>query len=240
MTATSIKNVLDFVCDLDALIGIYQHPVDQQLGQLGGQCVRIKNRLGRFLSAVLPCLFVLLLLRLCQYCGIGIFRFQKQLVTRGLFRLVGVQVNLTHEIAFIQGALTVLQRLNLLLIFGAFRYGGIHPERTVRGKRRGGFHLLFQRQEYRLFQLCGVQTHLVAAAFYVRLGMAAIVMAGPIAKEVEEEYGISPKRSASLLDTFSCIFQGTIPYGAQMLVAISTCATIGYAISAFDIIPLLF
>ena len=53
-------------------------------------------------------------------------------------------------------------------------------------------------------------------------------------------YGISPKRSASLLDTFSCIFQGIIPYGAQMLVAISTCAALGYAISAFDIIPLLF
>ena len=68
----------------------------------------------------------------------------------------------------------------------------------------------------------------------------AIIMAGPIAKEVAEEYGISPKRSASLLDTFSCIFQGIIPYGAQMLVAISTCATLGCAISAFDIIPLLF
>jgi Na+/H+ antiporter NhaC len=68
----------------------------------------------------------------------------------------------------------------------------------------------------------------------------AIVMAGPIAKEVAEEYGISSKRSASLLDTFSCIFQGILPYGAQMLVAISTCATLGYAISAFDIIPLLF
>ena len=51
-------------------------------------------------------------------------------------------------------------------------------------------------------------------------------------------YGISPKRSASLLDTFSCIFQGIIPYGAQILVVISTCATL--AISAFDIIPLLF
>ena len=49
----------------------------------------------------------------------------------------------------------------------------------------------------------------------------AIVMAGPIAKEVEEEYGISPKRSASRLDTFSCIFQGIIPYGAQMLIAVS-------------------
>ena len=68
----------------------------------------------------------------------------------------------------------------------------------------------------------------------------AIVMAGPIAKEVEEEYGISPKRSASRLDTFSCIFQGIIPYGAQMLVAISAAHELGYAISAFDIIPNLF
>ncbi len=68
----------------------------------------------------------------------------------------------------------------------------------------------------------------------------AIVMAGPIAKEVSEDYGISGKKSASLLDTFSCIFQGIIPYGAQMLVAISTCATLGYTVSAFEIIPLLF
>ena len=68
----------------------------------------------------------------------------------------------------------------------------------------------------------------------------AIVMAGPIAKQMSEEYGITPRKAASLLDTFSCIFQGIIPYGAQMLVAISTCATFGYAISAFDIIPLLF
>ena len=68
----------------------------------------------------------------------------------------------------------------------------------------------------------------------------AIVMAGPIAKEIATEYGITPKRSASLLDTFSCVFQGIIPYGAQMLVAISACATLGFTVSAFDIIPLLF
>ena len=68
----------------------------------------------------------------------------------------------------------------------------------------------------------------------------AIVMANPIAKEMSEEYGITPRKAASILDTFSCIFQGIIPYGAQMLVALSTCATLGYAVSAFDIIPLLF
>ena len=68
----------------------------------------------------------------------------------------------------------------------------------------------------------------------------AIVMAGPIAKQMSEEYGISGKKSASLLDTFSCIFQGIIPYGAQMLLAISACAELGETLTAFQIIPCLF
>ena len=68
----------------------------------------------------------------------------------------------------------------------------------------------------------------------------AIVMAGPIAKEISEEYGITPKESASLLDTFSCIFQGIIPYGAQMLLAISAAAALDCTVSAFEILPCLF
>ena len=68
----------------------------------------------------------------------------------------------------------------------------------------------------------------------------AIVMAGPIAKEISQEYGITPKESASLLDTFSCVFQGIIPYGAQMLIAVSTATELGSAVSAFEIIPCLF
>ena len=68
----------------------------------------------------------------------------------------------------------------------------------------------------------------------------AIVMAGPIARDISKEYGITPKESASLLDTFSCIFQGVIPYGAQMLVAVSAAASLGMSLSAFEIIPFLF
>ena len=63
----------------------------------------------------------------------------------------------------------------------------------------------------------------------------AIVMANPIAKEMSDNYGISPKRAASILDTFSCIFQGVIPYGAQMLVAVSAAVELGYEVSAFQI-----
>lgn len=65
----------------------------------------------------------------------------------------------------------------------------------------------------------------------------AIVMANPIAKEMAEDYGISSKKAASILDTFSCIFQGIIPYGAQMLVAVSAAAELGNAVSAFEVIP---
>ena len=65
----------------------------------------------------------------------------------------------------------------------------------------------------------------------------AIVMAGPIAKEISEEYGITPRESASLLDTFSCVFQGIIPYGAQMLVAITAS---GGVVTAFQIMPCLY
>ena len=68
----------------------------------------------------------------------------------------------------------------------------------------------------------------------------AIVMAAPIAKEMSDDYDITPRRAASILDTFSCIMQGIIPYGAQMLVAISTCVALGSTVSAFEVIPFLF
>lgn len=68
----------------------------------------------------------------------------------------------------------------------------------------------------------------------------AIVMANPIAYEMAEEYDITPRKAASILDTFSCVFQGVIPYGAQMLVALSAAQELGYELSAFQVIPNLF
>ena len=68
----------------------------------------------------------------------------------------------------------------------------------------------------------------------------AIVMANPIAAQMAERYGISKRKTASLLDTFSCVFQGVIPYGAQMLVALSAADSLGYHVSAFEVIPNLF
>ena len=64
----------------------------------------------------------------------------------------------------------------------------------------------------------------------------AIVMANPIASEMAKDFNISSRKTASILDTFSCIFQGILPYGAQILVALSVVATMGYQLSAIDII----
>ena len=47
----------------------------------------------------------------------------------------------------------------------------------------------------------------------------AIITTGPLAAEIADEYKIDKRRSASILDIFSCIVQGIIPYGAQMLIA---------------------
>ena len=68
----------------------------------------------------------------------------------------------------------------------------------------------------------------------------AIVMANPIAKEMAADYGVSARKTASILDTFSCVFQGIIPYGAQMLVALTAAHELGFNITAFEVIPFLF
>lgn len=86
----------------------------------------------------------------------------------------------------------------------------------------------------------GIGVLVVAMDIATANNTVAIVMANPIAREMAEHYGISRRKTASLLDTFSCVAQGIIPYGAQMLVAISACTSLGATITAFQIIPFLF
>ena len=63
----------------------------------------------------------------------------------------------------------------------------------------------------------------------------AILTIGPIAREIALRYGIDPRKSASLLDTFSCLAQALLPYGAQLLMAASLAA-----LSPVEIIPYLY
>ena len=64
-------------------------------------------------------------------------------------------------------------------------------------------------------------------------------MAGPIAREISEEYEISPRRSASLLDMYTSVGQGLIPYGAQLLSAASLMGLTPYQIIPYCFYPIL-
>lgn len=66
----------------------------------------------------------------------------------------------------------------------------------------------------------------------------AIIVSGNVARDISREYRVDPRRTASLLDVFSCVFQGILPYGAQLLTA-ATLTTINYGIvmSPVEIVP---
>lgn len=65
----------------------------------------------------------------------------------------------------------------------------------------------------------------------------AIIVSGNVAHDVSTQYKVDPRRTASLLDVFSCVFQGIIPYGAQLLVAASLTAANGIALSPVEVVP---
>ena len=66
----------------------------------------------------------------------------------------------------------------------------------------------------------------------------AIILCGNVAKDISREYNVDPRKTASLLDVFSCVLQGIIPYGAQLLMAASlTTTTYNIVISPVEIVP---
>ena len=67
----------------------------------------------------------------------------------------------------------------------------------------------------------------------------AIVTVGPIAKDISNKYDLEPKRVAGIMDMFSCVFQGIIPYGAQLISAAGLAAISPFAIMKFLFYPYL-
>ncbi len=111
-------------------------------------------------------------------------------------------------------------------------------------KYNGGFEALLSgmHRVFRGRKACQLGIGLLVGIMDVATAnnTVAIVMANPIAAEMARDYNISKQKTASILDTFSCIFQGWLPYGAQILVAISAVKTLGAQLSAFDIISNLY
>ena len=69
--------------------------------------------------------------------------------------------------------------------------------------------------------LLGIGGLVTVANLCVANNTISIIISGKVAKEINDQYGLKPQESASILDIFSCYVQGLIPYGAQILILIS-------------------
>ena len=97
-------------------------------------------------------------------------------------------------------------------------------------QKESGLEWLIQRI-YKITQLfkvgrqrageIGISLLVIFSNLFVANNTVAIILSGDMAREVAKEYGVDPKRAAALLDIFSCVIQGLIPYGAQLLLACS-------------------
>ena len=79
----------------------------------------------------------------------------------------------------------------------------------------------FSNKENKTIPEFGIASLVAVTNSAVANNTVSIIVSGDIAKSLATKHGISAKRSASLLDIFSCIVQGLIPYGAQALLAAS-------------------
>ena len=106
-------------------------------------------------------------------------------------------------------------------------------------KELGGFDYLIKMLTKNISSKRGAESVIALLTMLTNLCTAnntiAILTTGNIARELSQKYGISPRKSASLLDTSSCFVQGIIPYGAQLLMASGLAA-----ISPIEIIPHLY
>ncbi len=106
-------------------------------------------------------------------------------------------------------------------------------------KENGGISLIIDGIKKTVNGKRGAELGIALLVFLVDLCTAnntvAIVMAGPVAKEIGDEFGVEPKRVASILDIFASVGQGLIPYGAQLLTAAAL-----VKISPIEIMPHLY
>ncbi|MBQ4162928.1 MAG: Na+/H+ antiporter NhaC family protein [Parabacteroides sp.] len=87
----------------------------------------------------------------------------------------------------------------------------------------GGIDWIITKLTSRIHTIKGAELSIAALVSFANLCTAnntiALIMSGPIAKDIADRFKVDPRRSASILDIFSCFIQGIIPYGAQLLMA---------------------
>ena len=106
-------------------------------------------------------------------------------------------------------------------------------------RRNGGIDFIISRLTSRVNSRRAAEGSIAALVMFADICTAnntvAIISVGSIARQIADRFGISARRTASLLDTFSCCIQGVLPYGAQLLMAAGLAS-----ISPVEIIPHLY
>lgn len=110
-------------------------------------------------------------------------------------------------------------------------------------KFNGGIDYLLHLVTSNIRSKKGAESSIAALVSVYDIGTAnntiSIIMAGPVAKDISDTYGIDRRRTASILDIFSCTFQGIIPYGVQFLTAAGMASISPVAIVPYSFYPML-
>ncbi|WP_066505621.1 Na+/H+ antiporter NhaC family protein [Abyssisolibacter fermentans] len=178
---------------------------------------------------VLPYLFVLIL----ALVGVNVF----VVLTGGIFLagIIGLAYGDLTLLSFAQQTFTGFTNMTDIFLLSLLT-GGLAELVT----KAGGIQFLLNKIQKMIKGKKSAEIGIAALVSLTDAAVAnntvAIIINGPIARELCEKYKVDPRRSASLLDTFSCVLQGLIPYGAQMLILTSFAKG---SVSPMDVIPLL-
>ena len=179
---------------------------------------------------VIPYLLVLLL----ALVGMNVFL----VLTIGIFTagLIGIVSGSLDVFGFAQGVWSGFTGMNEVFFLTLF-CGGMSEMVTHNGGIRWMMEKLQGMMRGNKSAQVGIAALVSLADCATANNTVAIVLSGSMAKDISREYRVDPRRTASLLDVFSCVFQGIIPYGAQLLSAAAPATANGVPLNPTDIIP---
>ncbi|GGW76693.1 Na+/H+ antiporter NhaC family protein [Alteromonas halophila] len=157
------------------------------------------------------------------------------IISAALIGLAQAQFDVVAMLGVVQKGMGWMQDLAMI----ALTIGGI----VALMHTNGGITWLIEILTRRVKGKKGAELSVASLVSFLDLTTAnntiAIVTAGPITRELSAQYGVDPRRTASLLDIFSCGFQGLVPYGAQLLSAAAVVGISPLAITPYCWYPML-
>ena len=178
--------------------------------------------------AIIPYIYIIV----AALCGMNVMLVLASATV--LAAAIGIGLGTLSPLGWLKAMNEGIMGMSELIIVTLLAAGLMHVIREA-----GGIDWLMQmfsrRKGGRRSAELSMATMVVLTDFCTANNTIAILSVAPLAKHMAKKYGIEPKRAASILDTFSCMAQGIIPYGAQMLIASGLAA-----VSPLDIIPYLY